>query len=91
MLQPSHSPSHAVSRVGLQAVKVRDQILAQRAHWRLNGPVSDEHLKGMIEAIAKAKAASSDGPDVSSTRGVVLDRRRLQEDSDDSDVSLSGL
>ena len=89
--QPSHLASHAVSRVGRQAEQVRDQLLAQRAHWRLNGPVSDEHLKGMIEAITKAKTAASDGPDVSSSRGVVLDRRRLNEDSDDSDVSLTGL
>jgi hypothetical protein len=38
-----------------QAEQVKDQLLAQRAHWQLNGPVSDEHLKGMIEATVKAK------------------------------------
>ena len=73
------------------AEQVKDQLLADRNHWMLNGPVSDDQLKAIIEKITKANTAAKDGPDVSSSRGVVLDRRRLAEDSDDSDVSLSGL
>ena len=65
-----------------KAEQVKDQILAKRSYWRLNGPVTDEHVKQLL---AEAEQASD-----SNTRGVALDRRRFGDD-DDSDVSLDGL
>jgi hypothetical protein len=37
------------------------------------------------------QTAAVEAPDIIQSRGVVVDRRRLNDDSDDSDVSLTGL
>ena len=57
----------------------------------MNGPVSDSHMQGLIEAATQKVAESSkhDPPTVGG-RGVVLDRRRFGDDSD-SDIDLDGL
>ena len=70
-----------------KADTIKDQLLAKRSHWKLNGPVSDGHIKELIDSTT-AKVADS-GP-ICNTRGVALDRRRFGDDSD-SDVDLDGL
>ena len=72
----------AVRGCFVQAERLKDSILEQRAHWRLNGPVTDSHVQRLIES---DEASAEHG-----TRGVVLDRRRFGDDSD-SDVDLDGL
>lgn len=37
------------------ADQVKDQLMETRAYWMLNGPVSDDKMKGMIDAIHAAK------------------------------------
>jgi DNA-binding TFAR19-related protein (PDSD5 family) len=76
-----------------KADSVKDKLVAERGYWRLNGPVSDSHIKGMIDASMEEKAAvasSESAPPTAGGRGVVLDRRRFGDDSD-SDIDLDGL
>jgi len=61
--------------------RVRDQILAQRAHWRLNGPFNEQNLAELLKNMEVT---------TENTRGVALNRGRAFDD-DDSDVDLDGL
>ena len=85
MLAPHRTQctSHLCALLLAQAERVKDKLLAQRAHWLLNGPVSEHQLLGMMADDAPAESTSG-------TRGVALDRRRFGDD-DDSDVDLDGL
>jgi len=65
-----------------KAERVREQLLAQRAHWRLNGPVTVGHIAQILE--------DNEATDAKWSRGLALDRRRFGDDSD-SDIDLDGL
>ena len=85
-----------------QVSRVRDQILAQRAHWRLNGPFNEQNLAELLKSMEVnisthySRICSSHSHHVcvqvttDNTRGVALNRGRAFDD-DDSDVDLDGL
>ena len=47
--------------VAAQAEKLKSQLLAQRAHWRLNGPVTDAHLQTLIQGLEVRGASLARG------------------------------
>ena len=69
-----------------KAERLKNQILAQRAHWRINPPMTEAQLMEMIEQLQNEGADGGAGG-----RGVVLDRRRFGDDSDSSEIDLSEL
>ena len=75
-----------------KADSIKDKLLAERAHWRLNGPVSDEYMQMLIEGEKKeAVATDAKGPASMGGRGVMMDRRRFGDGDSDSDIDLDGL
>ena len=42
----------------MQAEQVKEKVLAQRAHWRLNGPFNGSHLTELLECMEVSTAAT---------------------------------
>lgn len=45
----AHLSASASPLLAFQVDKVKDQLLAKRSYWLLNGPVTDEQVKKMLE------------------------------------------